>query len=90
MKFTHKIEISEQEYHEKRFEIAKSLLSNVVSQENIDSFNEAKLQGSVLFNCISLSDALLKELGYFYKSKNVMKDETSVHKLSDLLVKDNE
>lgn len=90
MKFTHKIEISEEEYLEKRYDIAKSLLSNVVNSENLDSFNEAKKQASILFNCISLTDALLKELGYYYKSKNVAKDETSIHKLSDLIVKDHE
>lgn len=88
MKFTHKIEISEQEYCDKRYEVARSLLANVVNRENIDSLNEAKLQASVIFNCISLSDSFLKELGYFYKSKHSAKDETSVHSLNELLKKE--
>jgi predicted metal-binding transcription factor (methanogenesis marker protein 9) len=88
MKFLHKIEISENEYCDKRYEIARSLLANVVTRENIDSLNEAKVSASIIFNCISLSDSLLKELGYYYKTKNAQKDETSVHSLSDLLKKE--
>lgn len=83
-----KIEIPESEFYEKRYDLAKSIIANVVTKENIDSLNEAKLQASLIFNCISLSDALLKELGYFYKSKIAHKDETSIHKLTDLLNKD--
>jgi hypothetical protein len=84
MKFTNKIEVTDKEYFQKRYEISKNILSSVLTHEKLETLTEVKQQTSMIFNCISLADVLLKELGYFYKS-NAPKDETSMHKLSDIL-----
>ena len=87
MKVFKKIEISQQEYHQKRYEISKEVLSGVITQEKLDSLGEVKQQESLIFNCINLADVLMKELGYFYKDAS-NPDETSVRNLNDLLKKD--
>jgi hypothetical protein len=87
MKYVNKIEISDQEYFEKRYQVAKDLLCGAITNEQLDS-SETKKQESLLFNCIFLSDMLLKELGYFCNSTS--EERTGVHNLSDLLSKDDE
>lgn len=91
MKFRNRIQVTPQDYLQKRYEVAKDVLSGVITQEKLDSFSEAKQQESLIFNCISLADTLLKELGYFYKTNNAQaQDETSVRNLSELMGEEDE
>ena len=77
--------ITPAEYQQKRYEIARDILSNAIAKSELQNGDGiAKLNESFIFNSIQVADNLLAELKYV-KTKKVDQDQTSVRTLSSIL-----
>lgn len=80
-----RIEIPEKEFEEKRFTAAKDILAGALTHEKIEAMGDSIQRQAVVFNCISIADTLLEELGY---ARKVNPDHTTVRNLKDILKDD--
>jgi hypothetical protein len=83
VRFLIKTSISAQEYQEKRYEVAKAIISSVMTAADLQS-GESKQRTSIIFNSLQVADSLLEEL-YTKSFARGGGDEPSVHNLSDIL-----
>ncbi len=74
------IDVTFDEYQQKRFELVKDLVAAVCSKESLDLFNELKQRESIVYNCMLMADTILKEMGY-----RVVQDSTSIRSLQSIL-----
>lgn len=82
-------EITEEEYQEKRFEVAKHLLPSLVDKQTEAFLIDKRKRGSLLFNCVAISTHLLEELGYTRKgvSRESEMDRTAIRNLGEIFRK---
>lgn len=79
----YRLEVSDKEYFEKRYECAKEILAGAISHEKIEQMGDSSVQRqAIVFNCITLADMLMEELGY---ARKMNPDHASVRNLKDLL-----
>ena len=57
------IAVSEKEYYDKKLEIARSLLPAMVNKVTEEYLVDKRKRASLLFNCVSISEDLLTEMG---------------------------
>ena len=84
------IEISEKEYLEKKFDVAKTLLPTMAEKQTESFLIDKRKRGSLIFNCVAISDHLLQELGYQIEGKDPVGDDadrTVIRNLGEMLKK---
>jgi hypothetical protein len=83
-------EISDKEYQEKKFEVAKTLLPAMTDKQTEAFLIDKRKRGSLIFNCVAISDHLLQELGYQIKGKSSVdgdQDKVGIRNLNEMLKK---
>lgn len=60
-----KLGISEEEFFEKKLEIAKNLLPQMVAKVTEEFMQDKRKRASLLYNCSAISEDMLNELGFF-------------------------
>jgi hypothetical protein len=80
-----KIILTDAEFHQKRFEVAKDLIAGVLSEDLLERVVEPKRRASLIYTTIMVADSLLEELGYVAKSQHGQKPGTKMHNLQELL-----
>ncbi len=82
-----KITITDKEYQEKLFEVAKTLLPSMVDKQTEAYLVDRKKRGSLVFNCVAISEHLLEELGYENIDSNVAPglDQTAIRNINEIL-----
>lgn len=85
-----RIKISEKDYQEKLFEVAKTLLPSMVDKQTEAYLVDRKKRGSLVFNCVAVAQHLLEELGYEDSDSDVIpgQDQTAIRNLNDILSED--
>lgn len=78
----YRLEVSDKEFFEKRYECAKEILAGAITHEKIDTMGDSIQRQALVFNCISIADLLMEELGY---QRKMNPDHASVRNLKDLL-----
>lgn len=87
-----KFKISLELYQQKRYEVAKDILASVMNRESLDA--DPKQRENILYHCVQLADGLMEEIGYFTEHKDlpaatakseVLKEQSKIHKLKDIL-----
>lgn len=82
-----KIKISAEDYQEKLFDVAKTLLPSMVDKQTESYLVDRKKRGSLVFNCVAVAQHLLEELGYEDTDTGVIagEDQTTIRNLNDIL-----
>jgi len=57
------IEVSEEEYYDKKLEIARNLLPAMVAKVTEEYLQDKRKRASLLYNCVAISGDLLTEMG---------------------------
>lgn len=60
-----KMGISEEEYFDKKLEIAKNLLPQMVAKVTEEFMQDVRKRASLLYNCHAIAEDMLKELGFY-------------------------
>ena len=58
------LKIDEKEYMLKKLEVAKHLLPTMVGQHTEEYMIDVRKRASLIYNCVAISDHLLREVGY--------------------------
>lgn len=61
------IQIEEEEYYEKRLEVAQNLLPQMVAKVSQEFMLDTRKRASLIYNCVSISEDLMKEAGITIK-----------------------
>ena len=72
------IEISLKEYREKRFNITRDLMINILTYDRVDKIHDNKQRQSIVFLCMQFADTLLTEMGYIPQSNTIRRDLSSI------------
>jgi hypothetical protein len=83
-------EVTTEEYQQKKFEVAKTLLPSMADKQTEAFLIDKRKRGSLIFNCVAISEHLMQELGYQVKGKSAVDDDeerTVIRNLGEMLKK---
>ncbi len=78
-----KIELTKEQYNQKKYEISKDILASVLTVEYLENGVEFKRRDNLIFNCLLVTKNLMDELGYTLQGAKTDEGST-VRKLSDI------